>query len=358
MIKPHVLKVGDQVAVVSLSAGVLGEKFAEHELQRGQKRLEELGLKPVFMPNSLKGIDYLNAHPESRAEDLKTTFANDDIKGIFCAIGGNDTYRLAPYLLDDQQFIQNVQQHPKLFTGFSDTTVDHLMLHQLGLTTYYGPNVINDLAELDTELLPYTKNTLEHYFSNPQTTEIKSSSIWYEERTDFSKEALDTPRISHPETKGYQVLRGSGIVTGLLLGGCLDSLNSLMVDERFTDEPQVNAKYNLLPDAADFAGKILFLETSEEKPNPVAYQSMLQHLKDRGILQQVAAIITGKPQNEVYYDEYCQVIKNITEDLKTPIMTNFNFGHAYPRTALPIGLKAQLDFDKKTLTIVEPYFAD
>lgn len=358
MIKPYALKKGDHVAIVSLSAGVLGEKFAKHELNRGKQRIEELGLIPEFMPNSLKGIEYIKNHPEKRAEDLKRAFADDQIKGIFCAIGGEDTYRLAPYLLDDPEFVQNVRQHPKLFTGFSDTTVNHLMLYQLGLTTFYGPNVINDLAELDTELLPYTKKTLEHYFQNPATTEILSSPTWYEERTDFSEEALDTPRVSHPETKGYQVQRGTGVVEGQLLGGCIDSINSLLTDKRYTDEPQIAEKYHLIPNVKEFEGKILFLETSEEKPTPEEYRKMLKRLKVRGILQAVAAIITGKPQNEVYYEEYCQVLKEETEDTKTPLMTNFNFGHAYPRTALPYGLKARLDLDNKKLEIMEPYFAE
>ena len=358
MIKPQALKKGDHVAIVSLSAGVLGEKFAKHELNQGKKRIEELGLIPEFMPNSLKGIEFIKNHPEKRADDLKQAFADNRIKGIFCAIGGEDTYRLAPYLLDDPEFVKNVQQHPKLFTGFSDTTVDHLMLYQLGLITFYGPNVINDLAELDTELLPYTKKTLEHYFQNPATTEISSSPVWYEERTDFSEVALDTPRISHPETKGYQVQRGSGIVEGKLLGGCIDSLNSLLTDKRYNDEPKINEKYRLLPDAKEFEGKILFLETSEEKPTPEEYRGMLKNLKAKGILQVVAAIITGKPQNEVHYEGYCQILKEETMDTKTPLMTNFNFGHAYPRTALPYGLKAKLDLDNKKLEIIEPYFDD
>ncbi|MQS97684.1 S66 family peptidase [Companilactobacillus halodurans] len=357
MIKSKALKKGDKVAIVSLSAGTLGEAFAKHELEKGKERLAEFGLTPVFMPNSLKGVEYLKNHPEKRADDLKKAFSDKEIKGIFSAIGGNDTYRLAPYLLDDAEFVKNVQEHPKIFSGFSDTTVDHLMLYQLGLTTYYGPNFLNDWAELGPELLPYTKNTLQHYFENPKRTEIKTSPVWYEERTDFSTKAIDKTRISHKETKGFQVLRGSGIVSGTLLGGCLDSLNSLITDRYFADEPKVNQKYHLLPEAKDFQGKILFLETSEEKPSPDLYREMLEHLKQKGILESVSAIITGKPQDEVYYEEYCQILKEVTEDLQTPLMTNLNFGHAYPRTALPYGLKAEVDLDKNSLTIVEPYFA-
>ncbi|WP_125764115.1 S66 family peptidase [Levilactobacillus mulengensis] len=357
MIKPPRLHIGDQVALVSLSSGVMGEAFAAHEYHRGQQRLRELGLVPVTMSNALKGLDYLDAHPEARAADLKTAFTDDTITGIFCAIGGIDTFRLAPYLLDDPEFVTTVKTHPKLFTGFSDTTVDHLMLYHLGLTTYYGPNVLNDLAEFDTDLLPYTKRTLTHYLENTATTPITSSPIWYEERTDFSAAALDTPRVSHSETRGYQVLRGHGSVTGRLLGGCLDSLNSLLTDTRYPEEPVIARKYGLIPSPADWRDKILFLETSEEKPTPAAYQTMLQNLKQAGILGNVKAIITGKPQDEVYYGDYCQALLTVTQDLDVPVMTNINFGHAYPRTALPYGLTAKLDLDAKALTITEPYFA-
>lgn len=357
MQKPAALQRGDHVAIVSLSAGTLGEPFAAHELKRGQERLNDLGLVPEFMPNSLKGVDYLLAHPEARAADLKQAFTDPHIAGIICAIGGIETYRLAPYLLDDPAFVAAVRAHPKIFTGFSDTTVDHLMLYGLGLTTYYGPNYLNDLAEFAPQLLPYTQRTLAHYFTNPATTAITSSPTWYEERTDFSAAALDTPRISHPETRGYQVWRGSGVVTGQLFGGCLDSLNSLITDVRYPDEPRISDRYHLLPSAQDFAGKILFLETSEEQPTPAAYRTMLEHLKDRGILANVAAIITGKPQNEVHYAAYCQALQDVTADLNTPLMTNLNFGHAYPRTALPYGLTAALDLDHATLTVTEPYFS-
>ena len=358
MLKPQPLHHNDAVAIVSLSAGTLGETFATHELERGKTRLKQLGLIPVFMPNSLQGTAKLAAHPEARAADLKAAFLDPQIHGIFCAIGGNDTYRLAPYLLDDPEFVAAVKHHPKLFTGFSDTTIDHLMLYQLGLTSYYGPNFLNDLAELGPTLLPYTARTLRHYLTNPPTTAIQSSPVWYLERTDFSPAALNTPRRQRPETHGYQVLRGTGTVTGRLLGGCLDSLNGLLAPIRHADEPTLNRRYHLLPAPSEFAGKILFLETSEEKPSPQAYRAMLERLKVAGILGVVAAVITGKPQDEVHAQAYAHELVAATADFQTPLMTNLNFGHAYPRTALPYGLNARLDLDQGTLTITEPYFSD
>lgn len=65
------LKKGDRVAIVSLSSGMLGEEFCSHNIEIGVKRLEEYGLEVVFMPNALKGINYLKEHPKARASDLK-----------------------------------------------------------------------------------------------------------------------------------------------------------------------------------------------------------------------------------------------------------------------------------------------
>ena len=87
MLKAKKLQKGDKVAIVSLSSGMLGEDFCSHNIEIGVKRLKEYGLEPVFMPNALKGIDYLKANPDARASDLKQAFLDDSIKGIFCAIG-------------------------------------------------------------------------------------------------------------------------------------------------------------------------------------------------------------------------------------------------------------------------------
>lgn len=84
------------VAIVSLSSGILGESFIQFEVEIGLKRLKELGLSVKFMPNALKGLDYIKEHPEKRAEDLLEAFRDPNIDMILCAIGGDDTYRLLP----------------------------------------------------------------------------------------------------------------------------------------------------------------------------------------------------------------------------------------------------------------------
>lgn len=136
MKKPRALKKGDKIAIVSLSRGLLGMPYCRHELEIGIKRLEEMGLEPVLMPNALKDLNYLEEHPEERAADLKKAFMDDNIKAIMTAIGGVDTYKLIPYLMEDEEFKKAVINNPKIFTGFSDTTNNHLMLNKIGLTTF------------------------------------------------------------------------------------------------------------------------------------------------------------------------------------------------------------------------------
>ena len=77
------------IAIVSLSRGVAGEAFAQHEVEIGLKRLAGYGVNVQFMPNALRGIDYLTTHPEARAADLLQAFRDPGIDMILCAIGGS-----------------------------------------------------------------------------------------------------------------------------------------------------------------------------------------------------------------------------------------------------------------------------
>ena len=82
-----------KIGIVSLSSGVLGESFIKHELKIGLERLNKYGIEVEFLPNTLKGMDFIKEHPESRAKDLIEAFKDDSIDMILCAIGGVDTYK-------------------------------------------------------------------------------------------------------------------------------------------------------------------------------------------------------------------------------------------------------------------------
>ena len=356
MIKPKKLNKGDKIAIVSLSRGLLGMPFIKHELDLGLKRMKEFGLVPVIMPNSLKDMDYLSNHPEARASDLKQAFMDDSIKGIICAIGGDDTYKTIPFLMEDNEFIDAVKKHPKIFTGLSDSTNNHLMFSKIGLETFYGPCFLFEFAELDKEMLPYSKETVNRFFKDEESFEIKSSPVWYRDRESFGEDQIGVPRISINEEHGYETLNGSGIVSGKLYGGCIESLYTAYKGERYGDEDKVYKKYNILPTIEEWKEKILFIETSEARIIPEKLEDLLNYFKEIKILESVKGVIVGKPIDEKYYEEYKEIYKKVFKDMNTPVLYNVNFGHSEPRTILPYGIQATIDYDNKRIFIDEPIF--
>ena len=204
MIKPKKLKKGDKVAIVSLSSGLAGEEMFRHRYELGKKRLEHLGFNVVTMKNALKGIEYLYNHPEKRAEDFMEAILDKDIKGIICNIGGDDTIRLLPYI--DFEAIAN---NPKVFMGYSDTTINHFMMQKAGVVSYYGPAVMTDFAEnnnMHTYTLKYINEVL---LENREDIVIKSSDKWTSEYLDWAIEENDNiPRKMNEEKYGYEVLQG------------------------------------------------------------------------------------------------------------------------------------------------------
>ena len=153
MIKPPKLNPGDKIATVSLSWG--GPSVFPYRYQSGVRQLqEEFGLQVLEMPNTLKDADWLSRNPQARADDLMQAFADPSIKGIFSTIGGDDSIRLLPFL--DLSVIRN---NPKIFLGFSDTTISHLACYKAGLVSFYGPSIMIEFAE-NCGMFPYVVQSL------------------------------------------------------------------------------------------------------------------------------------------------------------------------------------------------------
>lgn len=342
MIKPERLKRGDKVAIVSLSRGMLGEDMFIHKYHLAKARLEkDYGLTVVAMPNTLKGIDYLYRHPEARAQDLMDAFRDPTIKAVFNAIGGDDTIRLLPHI--DLNVLRN---HPKIFTGFSDTTTNHMMMCKAGLVSYYGLAVMNNISEY-VEINEYTRDSMEKTLFYPQDTlDIPCSDFcsYDEDKIWWGEDRMDqrTPRF--PNT-GYELLQGSGKVTGELLGGCVDVFPELLGT-------------SLWPTLDEWRGKLLLLETSEANMPEDVLSWFLRNLQAQGILDVIHGIVVGKPafrdKRESYKDIFRQVVGFEADRPDLPILYNVNVGHAYPIGLFPLGLPYEIDCENKTLTLLEP----
>lgn len=349
-IKPFFLQKGDNIAIVSLSSGLLGEEIFKWELDLLILQIKKLGFNPIFMPNSLKGIKFLDEHPECRASDLKEAFTNKNIKGIFCAIGGFDTIRLTKFLFEDNHFVNIVKENPKIFLGFSDSTINHFMFNKIGLITFYGINVLSGIVEFNKKILSYNKRSLRLFLNNKkQNFIIKSSKYWFEEYSDYSINSLGKKRVKHKEKYGYEILNNSNnleIIEGQILGGCIDSMYEIFENPHYR---QINEIYKIFPDPKEWQNKIILLETSEQKPNPELFNKMLLKLKENNVFIKPKCIIVGKPQNEVYYHEYKNILINFFKD--TPILYNFNIGHSHPKSILPFNSKVKINFKSKKVIL-------
>lgn len=339
------------VGVVSLSAGTLGEDFVRHELELGVRRLEHYGLKVRFLPHALKGIDYLKAHPEARAADLLEAFRDPEIDLILCAIGGDDTYRLLPYLFDEGRLEKAACRKP--FLGFSDSTVNHFMLHKVGLPTFYGQSFLSDVCEMDTEMLPYTRRYFEELLRTGTIRQVEPSEVWYEGRTDYSPACLGTPLPAHP-AEGWKLLQGPPVFSGKILGGCLDTIHDFFDGERYAGMPALCQKYGLFPGAADWQGRILLLETSEEQMSPEKFSRALGFLKQAGVFRAVSGILFGRPMDNVHREEYHRRLAAAVDDPSLPILADVSVGHALPRCILPFGVNARVDAQAQTIAFDAP----
>lgn len=336
-----------KIGIVSLSSGIMGENFIQHELNIGLERLKQYGIEVEFLPNALKGMEFIKNHPECRAQDLLTAFMDDSIDMILCAIGGEDTYRLLPYLFDNNELEKVVTQ--KIFLGFSDTTINHFMLHKVGIKTFYGQAFLPDVCELSKDMLPYTKQYFEKLVTTGKIKEIRPSDVWYQEREDFSENAVWVEMCSYPN-KGFELLKGQPIFKGKILGGCLESIYDIFDNSRFEDTVSLCEKYNLFPKLEDWKGKILLLETSEEKTAPELFRKMINVLKDYGLFDVLTGVIVGKPQNEIHYDEYKSILLEELSDKNVSVVYNLNVGHATPRCIIPFGVEAEVNVKEQVIT--------
>ena len=339
-----------KIGIVSLSSGILGEDFVSHEVKIGIERLKKYGIEVEFLPNSTKGIEFLKNNPKARAKDLIDAFKDDSIDMILCAIGGDDTYRLLPYLFENNELEMAVKQ--KIFLGFSDTTMNHFMLNKVGIKTFYGQAFLPDVCELSKEMLPYSKHFFEELINNGEIKEIYSSDVWYNEREDFSEKAIGISMEEH-YNRGFELIRGNAKFEGKILGGCLDSIFDIFDNSRYEDTVYLCQKYNLFPSLDEWKNKILLLETSEERPKPELFRKMILKLEEYGIFDVISGLIIGKPQNEEYYEEYKQILLDKIKNKDLSIVYNINVGHSTPRCIIPFGVNAKVDIERQIIEFKE-----
>jgi muramoyltetrapeptide carboxypeptidase LdcA involved in peptidoglycan recycling len=336
------LKPGDRLASVSLSWG--GPGAIPLRYLAGKRQLQEtFNVQLVEMPHALADPDWLWRNPQARADDLMQAFDDPAIKGIVSSIGGDDSLRILPYLDLDL-----IARNPKVFLGFSDTTVTHLACFKAGLTTFYGPSVMAGFAE-NGGMFDYTIHSLRRtlFAARPAGALPPNLIGWTEERLEWAIPENQARKRSLSPYLPWKFLQGEELAQGRLLGGCIEVLDWLR-----------GTPYWPSPD--DWQNAILFIESSEDGIPAAQVGYTLRAWGALGIFERINGLLFGRPGGRLApekFAEFDQAILKIVRDEfgrpDLPVVTQMDFGHTEPSLTLPYGVMAEIDPPHKRVSIIE-----
>ncbi len=342
-VRPHHLRPGDVVAVLSPSWA--GPSVFPHVYEHGLAVLRSWGLQIREYPSTRATSDRLHGDPQARADDLNRAFADPGVRAIVASIGGDDSIRLLPYL--DRTAIA---ANPTILLGYSDTTTLLLAGRQLGLVTFHGPSVMAGFSQMGALPAAAEGHVRDILTSTGPEYAYPSFGAYVEGYPEWGDPArVGEVEAWQPDT-GPRILQGSGRVSGELIGGCLEVLDWLRGTWAW-------------PDRDDWTGRLLFLETSEEKPSPLQVERMLRTFGVAGVFDRVAGILVGRPRDHSIVEGAAleaaiqAVVANEFGRPDLPIVAGLPFGHTDPQWVLPIGVRAELDADTGALRLLEPWLA-
>jgi muramoyltetrapeptide carboxypeptidase LdcA involved in peptidoglycan recycling len=339
LLRSYRLQKGDKIAVLAPSSG-LAERFLS-VYKQGLKNLKEVfGLTIKEYPSARMSNDYLHHHPETRAEDVNSAFADDEVKGIITTIGGDDSVRILPFL--DSAIIQ---RNPKLFMGYSDATVLLVYLHSLGLIPFHGPSVMAGFAQ--TQYLPQTfqDHVNSFLFSEFEEYEYAAYSAYCDGYLDWDGDGSSGKTAPLQKHDGWRWIGGAGKVVGELFGGCIEALEFLK-----------STKY--WPKEIFWTNKVFFLETSEEKPSVNQVKYMLRNYGTQGVFQKISALFFGRANhysNEEKAELEAMILRVVVGEFGAehlPIITNMDFGHTDPQFILPLGVPVEVSCEGQTVKLL------
>lgn len=336
------MKRGDIVALVSPSWG--GPSIFLHTYEMGIKTLEKMGLKIKEFPSARAEETFLYNNPDFRARDINNAFADPEVKAIITSIGGDDSIRILPFL-----DLETIKNNPKMLLGYSDTTTLTTYLNQLGLVTFNGPSVMAGFSQWDNLGEKFHNHILNFIFKDIKLVEYSAFDLYSNGYPNWG-DKNNVGKIKETfKNDGWHWLQGEAIRTGHLFGGCIEVLEFM----KGTD---------FWPKKDFWNGKILFLETSEDKPSVQQVKWMLRNYGVQGIFDDISAFIFGRARD---YSEdekkeldkiIVQVIRGEFKKNELPIVTNMDFGHTDPQFILPLGIEAEINPIKKTFKLLESPF--
>jgi muramoyltetrapeptide carboxypeptidase len=322
ILRPRALRPGDLVVVTALSRGL--DPGEEPLLARGVKTIERMGFRVRVSPQL--AVDrrrwWAAATPKDMADELNGLLRDPEVRAIVSHTGG----RVALSYLDLID-LEAVRADPKPILGYSDISAIHLALHaRTGLVGMH-----TDIAT--------------HGFGgdwcDPGNEDRCQQLIDIYAKVLTSGEA---PGMLPPGSP-WECWR-SGRARGPLIGGLLNRLVRIQA-----------TPYAL--DPAHFDGAILFWE--EVGTSTALVWNDLHVLRHAGVFDRIAGMVVGIPADVTPIDggpdTLREVVLDVIGDRDFPILGHVDFGHSSPNLPMPIGVRAEVDADALTLSLLEPAVA-
>jgi muramoyltetrapeptide carboxypeptidase len=312
LIKPPRLKKGDLVGLIAP-----GGYTSDASIQKAVKNIEALGYR-VKPGNYLREVwGNYGGTVAARIADLHGMFRDPDVKAIWAIRGGSGCISLLKHL-----DFELIRKHPKILLGYSDITALHLAIHRhAGVVTFHGPVASSTLSD-------YASEHMLAVLSDPRASYTIPMSV------ENAQRALQEPQYAIRTVHG-------GTATGPLLGGNLSLVSALAGT----------------PYAADFKDSLLFLEEVNEEPYRI--DRWMTQLDLAVGLDKAAGVMIGICENcgpqgngsSLTLDETFDVH---LQPLHVPAVTGYSIGHIRNQFTIPVGVRATLDTERQTLTLLEP----
>ena len=296
MIIPPYLKEGDTVAIVCTA-----RKISKKELDPAIKLLTHWGLKVKLGDTVGKEYHQFGGTDVQRAEDFQEMLDDKEVQAIWCARGGYGTVRM----IDEVNF-SSIETNPKWIIGYSDPTVLHCHIHNLGVATIHGQMCLE--IENKTEA---TRDTLKNIlFGNYDAIKFAS---------DFN-------------------LNRTGHAKGQLIGGNLSVLSSVLASKS----------------TIKTEGKILFLEDLDEYLYHI--DRMVHNIKRNGFFKNLAGLVIGgltdmHDNTSPFGQSAEEIIANAVKEFNFPVCFNFPAGHSKDNRALIFGAETELIVTKDNVVL-------
>ena len=295
--RPADLEAQDKIAIVAPSG-----RLEQQDLEPAVEMLSKWGLETVLGSHVIDGHHFYAATDSHRMQDLQWALDDPTIKAILCARGGYGIGRI----LDDLDF-GKFEMSPKWIVGFSDITLLHLKVNNLGIQSVHGP-VARQLGR-----------------SVDNTSASRLRSVLFGQGED--------PIRSEPSPKNVL-----GTASGPVIGGNLTLLcNSLGSSS-----------------APDLSSAILFIEDLNEEIYRI--DRNLNQLKRSGCFKDLSGVVVGqftniKETTPPFGGGYQDVVLDYLGALGIPVGFHFPSGHEEVNLAFRHGAQATLKVGEEECTL-------